>query len=163
MLLSVGLVACGGGGGGGVAAPITTTANVQLQPVVIGPGQTIGDLLVTLSDSPDSGLALLQGTLKLPPEIRLPASDRLSPSIPVVTLDGDFTGGGDFTVICGDATNQEAQPLPAGPLFEIRLLPSEPRQPGSYTVTLMNVRASTSAGDSVQLAQTTLTALVTIE
>jgi hypothetical protein len=164
MLLTIGLVACGGGGGGGGGvAPIATTANVQLKPVTIGPGQAIVDLTVSLVDRPALGPALLQGTLILPPELSLPTNGRLAPAIPVVTLDGDFTTGNEFTVLCGDATNQDAQPLPVGPLFQIRLMPSEPRQLGTYTVTLDNVRASTSAGDSVQLALTTLTAIVTIE
>lgn len=165
MLLTIGLVACGGGGGGGDVAPVATTANVQLTPVTIGPGQAIVDLTVSLVQRPEPGPALLQGTLILPPELRLPANERLAPATPVVTLDGDFTtlSTNAFTVLCGDATNKDAQPLPVGPLFHIRLMPSEPRQLGTYTVTLENIRASTSAGNSVQVALASLTAVVTIQ
>jgi hypothetical protein len=108
----------------------------------------------------------------LPPELSLPATERLAPATPVVTLDGDFTNSeltnsgftnSEFTILCGDASNQDAQPLPVGPLFQIRLMPTSPRQPGTYIVTLKNVRAATSSGSDVPLALTTLTATVTIQ
>lgn len=162
MLLTFGLVACGGGGGGTTAPPVVITANVQLQPVTIGAGQTVVDLTVSLAQRTEPGPALLQATLVLPPELSLPATERLAPAAPMVTLDGDFTAN-EFTVLCGDASNQEAQPLPVGPLFQMRLMPTSPRQPGTYTVTLKNVRAATSSGDDVPLALTTLTATVTIQ
>ncbi|MGK0520495.1 MAG: hypothetical protein ACJAUC_003201 [Planctomycetota bacterium] len=162
MLLTFGLVACGGGGGGASVPPAATTANVELQPVIIGAGQTVVDLTVSLAQRSEPGPALLQATLVLPPELSLPATERLAPATPVVTLDGDFTNS-EFTILCGDASNQDAQPLPVGPLFQIRLMPTSPRQPGTYIVTLKNVRAATSSGSDVPLALTTLTATVTIQ
>ncbi|MFT4840805.1 MAG: hypothetical protein ACI8UD_003324 [Planctomycetota bacterium] len=167
MLLTFGLVACGGGGGGASVPPAATTANVELQPVIIGAGQTVVDLTVSLAQRSEPGPALLQATLVLPPELSLPATERLAPATPVVTLDGDFTNSeltnSEFTILCGDASNQDAQPLPVGPLFQIRLMPTSPRQPGTYIVTLKNVRAATSSGSDVPLALTTLTATVTIQ
>lgn len=162
MLLTLSLVACGGGGGGATVPTVATAANVQLQPVTIGTGQSIVDLTVSLEQRPESGPALVQGTLLLPPELSLPTSDRLAPATPVVTLDGDFVNN-EFTVICGDATNPQAQDLPLGALFQVRLMPTAPRQPGTYTVTLKDVRAATSGGSNVPLALTTLTATVTIQ
>lgn len=162
MLLTFGLVACGGGGGGASVPPVATTANVELQPVTIGAGQTVVDLTVSLAQRSEPGPALLQATLVLPPELSLPATERLAPATPMVTLDGDFTNN-EFTVLCGDASNEEAQPLPVGPLFQMRLMPTSPRQPGTYIVTLKNVRAATSSGSDVPLALTTLTATVTIQ
>lgn len=162
-LLPLGLLACGGGGGGGGTPPVGTTAAVQLAPVTIGSGQTIVDLTVSLDQSTEPGPALLQGTLLLPPELTLPASERLAPAAPMVTLDGDFSSNNEFTVLCGDANNRDALPLADGPLFHIRIAPTTPRQPGTYTVSLQNVRAATSAGQDVPLAQSTLTATVTIQ
>ena len=170
MLLTLSLVACGGGGGGGggvTPPPISTAANVQLQPVTIGAGQSIVDLTVSLATRTEPGPALLQGTLVLPPELRLPTSDRLAPATAMVTLDGDFTNASitnnEFKVICGDATNPQAQDLPLGALFHVRLMPMAPRQPGTYTVTFNDLRAASSDGSNVPLALTSLTATVTIQ
>tara|TARA_R110002072_G_scaffold100429_2_gene221106 strand:- start:38024 stop:38515 length:492 start_codon:yes stop_codon:yes gene_type:complete len=163
LLVTIGLVACGGGGGGGATVPPgASAANLQLQPVTILAGQTIADLTVSLERRSEPGPALLQGMLSLPPELSLPATERLAPATPMVTLDGNFVGS-EFAVLCGDASNQVAEPLPEGDLFRLRLMPTPPRRPGSYTVTFHDVRAATSAGGNVPLAVTTLTATVVIQ
>ena len=92
--------------------------------------------------------ALLAIEIELPNGLSLPPSDRLVPSTPLVTLDGDWQNQ-RFVVLCGDAQNVAAAPLPIGPLFRLRLLANTPRTPGTYPVRLLARRASTSGGENV--------------
>lgn len=143
-------VACSGGGGGVSlpTPPAAGEARLAADGLEIGPGSTGADLVVSLARAPSSGATLLQVDVELPPQLGLPTSDRLQAARPLATLDGDFTNG-RFRVVCGDAQNAAAPPLAVGPLFRLRLVPSSPRQPGTFTLRLNGLRASAADGNAV--------------
>lgn len=155
------LAACGGGGGGDGAPPVTPSAEFAAAAATIAPAAASGDLVVSLRSTSTSPPALLEVHVELPPELQLASQDRLTAIAPV-SVDGDFHGD-RFVVLCGDSTNPSAAPLPVADLFRLRLQPTEPRQPGTYTVTLQGLRAATSAGADVPLAATAFPVTVTVE
>ncbi|MCB9878636.1 MAG: hypothetical protein H6835_13645 [Planctomycetes bacterium] len=158
--VALGVAACGGGGGGGVIAPVQNDVRIEASPLTITGDD--GELLVSLSDDLRTPPALLQVAIALPPQLRLPAADRLQQARPLTTLDGD-TVDGAFVVLCGDAVNAAATPLGAGPLFRLRLQPTQPRTPGTYQVQLREVRASTADGASLAAASAPLSVPVTLQ
>ena len=156
--------ACGGGGGGGggdPAPPATPTASILAAPIEIGPAMSAAEITLSLAKRPEPAPVLLEAHIELPPELSLPAQDRLSPAAPLVTLDGNFVED-LFVVLCGDGTNQNAAPLPNGDLFRLRVTPTQPRTPGDYTITFRSMRAATSGGEAVPLESETLTVGVTV-
>lgn len=163
VLAALGLAACGGGGGGGdPVPPVAVNAIIQVAPLEIAAGSGAADLTVALTEGGSPAPALLEAHLELPPELRLPAQDRLLSASNTVMLDGNLVDG-RFVVLCGDNKNVDALPLASGPLFSVRLEPTPPRRPGTYTVTVRNLRAASSGGDNVPLAADTLTVAVTIQ
>jgi hypothetical protein len=158
------LVACGGGGGDSPTPPVAANASLQVAPVELLASETSKDLVVSLSQAEGTAPALMQMDIELPPELTLPSSNRLTAATPLVTLEGNYANNNNntFAVLCGDASNRNAQALPNGALFRLRLVAASPRSTGSFIVTIKNVRAATSAGESVALANQTLTAAVTI-
>lgn len=166
-LVCLALVACGGGGGGdSPTSPVVANASLQVGPVELLAGEASKELIVSLSQAEGSAPALMQMDIELPPELTLPSSNRLTAATPLVTLEGNYANNNNnnntFAVLCGDASNRTAQALPNGALFRLRLVAASPRTKGSFVVTIKNVRAATSAGESVALASQTLTATVTI-
>jgi len=155
------LAACGGGGGSAVPPATAPSARLEAQPIEIGTTMTVADVTVALAQRPEPAPALLQARVTLPPELTLPAQDRLAPATPLVTLEGNLVGG-DFLIVCGDASNQNAAPLPNGALFRLRVAPSVPRTPGTYTLTLRDLKAATIEGDDVPLVADAVTVAVTI-
>jgi hypothetical protein len=140
---------CGGGGGGSATTPVAADARLAAESIEIGAGAAFADVTVTLASAPAEGTTLLQVDVVLPPQLTLPASERLQPARPLVTLDGDAVDG-TFRVICGDASNgATAANLALGPLFRLRIAPALPRQPGTWRVDLRNLRASTRGGAAV--------------
>jgi hypothetical protein len=162
------LSACGGGGGGSSVAGdrFDLPARVAAEPIEIGPTSSVAELLVQLTGSPLPPPTLLELAIELPPALSLPASDRVRPATTLVDLDGDFVPGdavGDrFVVLCGDAQNPAAVPLAAGPLFHLRLLPTNPRTVGTWPVVLRDLRAAASDGRSVPSGPDPVTVQVTI-
>jgi len=154
------LAACGGGGGGTPVLPSEPT-RLLASDLDLGPAVTQGDLLVRLSTVPEPAPVLLQVAIELPPQLTLPVSDRLLAARPLPTLDGDFVGG-RFVVVCGDAQNENAAPLLTGDLFRLRLQPTSPRQPGTYTVRLQQVRAASRSGEEVAAEPSVVSATVVI-
>ncbi|MGB3965094.1 MAG: hypothetical protein WBO45_00070, partial [Planctomycetota bacterium] len=138
------------GGGGGTVTPPPASGNARLaaDAVEIGSAATVADVTVQLASAPAEGACLLQVAVELPPELTLPANDRLQAAQPLPTLDGDFAAG-RFVVLCGDAQNVAAANLALGPLFRLRLTPASPRQPGTYTVRFVGLKASTRDGTAV--------------
>lgn len=122
---------------------------------------TAADVTVTLAQRPEPAPALVQAKVSLPPELRFPQQDRLTSATTLVTLEGNLVGP-DFVVVCGDASNQNASPLPSGPLFRVRVAPSSPRVPGTYNVTLSELKAATQDGQDVPLLAETVTVAVTV-
>ncbi len=162
LVLTLSLSACGGGGGGGAAVPpVAAAARLLAEAIEIGPAVTVADVTVSLAKQPEAAPALLEAHIELPPELSLPNQDRLTAAAPLVTLDGNFVDE-RFVVICGDASNQNAVALPNGELFRLRVTPTLPRKPGSYTITLRNLRAATSDGSNVPLESETVSVSVTI-
>jgi hypothetical protein len=159
MMLS--LAACGGGGGGGGQVVPVAPTRLLASDLDLGPSVAQGDLVVRLTAAPDPAPVLLQVAIELPPQLTLPANDRLVAVAPLSDLDGDFTGG-RFVVLCGDAKNQNAPPLAVGDLFRLRLQPSLPRQPGTYTVRLRQVRAASRAGEELATETEPVTATVIV-
>lgn len=146
------LTACGGGGGGGtVTPPSAAPTRLASSTIEIGPTATSAELAVQLVEAPPPGPALLQVAVELPPQITLPVDERLRAARPLTTLDGDFVDG-RFVVVCGDAEQPAAAALTPGPLFRLRLQPSQPRQQGSYTVALRELRVASAAGGTVAAA-----------
>ena len=167
ILLTLSFVACGGGGGGGGGGepptpPATPTAVIAATAVVMAPSQTIADLTVSLLQSPTSAPVLLEAHVDLPPQLTLPIASRLAAAVPLANLDGDFVQD-SFVILCGDNANPNAQQLPVGPLFHLRISPSEPRLPGTYTVTLHSLLAATSEGEAVPLASESIAVTVSIQ
>jgi len=146
-LASLLLAACGGGGAA-VVVPGQTPARLTAAGAEIGPFADSVEVLVQLAAVPADPVGLLQVAIELPPGLTLPATARLRPARDLVTLDGDMVGD-RFVVTCGDARNVQAAPLTAGPLFWLRLQPTSPRQPGTWTVRLSGLRAAASAGAAV--------------
>ncbi len=142
------VVACGGGGAAGTTPPTTLTARLAAAAVDLGPAVQSADIVVQLASSPAEGPSLLEVAIELPPALTLPASDRLQAATALATLDGDFVGN-RFVVLCGDAQNPAASTLAVGPLFRLRITPSLPRQVGTFTVRLHNLRAATRTGQPV--------------
>lgn len=156
------LTACGGGAGGGsVSPPTTAPTSLASSAIEIGPTAASAELAVQLVASPAPGTALLQVAVELPPQLTLPVDDRLIAARPLTTLDGDFVDG-RFVVLCGDAETPGAAPLTPGPLFRLLLQPSQPRQPGTYTVTLRALRAASAAGDALAAATEPVAVRVTV-
>jgi len=156
------LAACGGGGGGGgTTPPVTTSASLMAKAVEIPPAADGADITLSLTRGPDPAPVLLEAQIVLPAQLSLPADDRLTPATPLITLDGNFVDDA-FVVVAGDATNQDAQPLPNGDLFRLRVTPTEPRTAGTYSVTIRDLRAATLEGDAVPLESETLSVDVTI-
>lgn len=158
--VACGLAACGGGGGGsgvGVAAP----ARLVVDAVDIAAGVTAADLVVRLDGTPEPQPALLEVAVELPPQLTLAANDRLVASRAVATLDGDWVGN-RFVILCGDAQNASAAPLAPGALFRLRLVPTLPRQPGTWTVTLHDLRTAANDGTVAPAAGAPVTVAATI-
>lgn len=141
--------------------PVASAASLLVAPIEIGAAVTVADITVVLAKRPEPAPALLEAHIELPPELSLPTQDRLAPATPLVTLDGNFVDN-LFVVMCGDATNQNAVILPNGELFRLRVTPTLPRQPGSYSITFRNLRAATSDGNNVPLESETVAVAVTI-
>jgi len=142
--LSFLLCACGGGGGGGgpgVALPVRLAA----ADLDFAPSVSSGELLVQLAELPTSVPVLLQVAIELPPTLALAPGDPLLPAQTLVTLRGEMHGG-RYVVVCGDDQNRQALPLRTGPLFSLRLVTSTPRQLGTHTITLRDLRAARSDG-----------------
>ncbi len=152
---------CGGGGGSVVVTPAGPTASLAAADVEIGPAVAAADVTVRLASSPELAPSLLQVAVALPPQLVLPANDRLQAAVPLATLDGGVVGD-RFVVLCGDAHNPGAAPLALGPLFRLRLQPASPRQPGTYTVRFENVRAATRTGEAVPVDPAPVTATVVV-
>ncbi|MCC7395428.1 MAG: hypothetical protein IT455_00010 [Planctomycetes bacterium] len=147
-LLPLLLAACGGGGGGSVSPPpVTTASRLTAPPVSIVAGSNGAELVVDLVAATSTAPALLQLEVELPAALTLPANDRLRAVAAVPNLDGDWKQG-RFVVLCGDASNQDAAPLPSGTLFRLRLEATLPRQVGSHVVRLRELRAATAGGHS---------------
>jgi hypothetical protein len=156
------LAACGGGGGGGDGTPpVTQSAAFTATTAPIAPSADGTDLIVALRSTASPAPALLQVDVELPPQLQLAQQQRLSAIAPL-SVDGDFDGE-RFVVLCGDSTNPSADPLPIGDLFRLRVQPSQPRQPGTYTIALRGLRAATSAGADVPLAAQTIPVTVTVQ
>ena len=130
-------------------------------PLTIGAGASGANLTVSLTPAGDAEPALIEAHVELPEELRLAPNAPLSAVAPI-PLDGDYTAD-RFVVLCGDSSNVVASPLPAGPLFRLRVEPATPRTPGTYTVTLHDLRGATSAGAAVSFEPSTLTVQVTVE
>ncbi len=141
------LAACGGGGGGPIA-PVGAPARLSAADLDLPAGTSTVDLTVALAEVPQPAPGLLQVAIGLPAALAVATNDRLFQVQPVAYLDGD-TVKDAFVVVCGDAHNTTAAPLQAGPLFRLRLVTTTPRQPGSYTITLRDLRAASSAGDEL--------------
>ncbi|MCU0866489.1 MAG: hypothetical protein MUC36_22115 [Planctomycetes bacterium] len=155
------VAACGGGGGGGAVLPSAPT-RLLATDLELGPTVNQGDVVVRLSSVPDPAPVLLQVAIEIPPQLSLPAGgERLLAAAPLVDLDGDFVDG-RFVVMCGDARNANAVPLAVGDLFRLRLQPSLPRQPGTYTVRLRQVLAASRDGAAVAAETETISATVTV-
>ena len=162
LALTVSLGACSGGGGGGSpSTPVATAASVLAEPIEIGPSVTVAAVTVSLTKRPEPAPVLLEAHIELPAALSLPTQDRLTPATPLITLDGDFVDN-HFVVLCGDASNPNATILPNGDLFRLNVIPTPPRTPGTYTITLRNLRAATSNGNSVPLESETVSVAVTI-
>lgn len=157
------LAACGGGGGGGGSPVLPGTATRLLATdLEFGPAVSQGDLVVRLSSVPEPAPVLLQIAIEIPPQLGLPSGgDRLLAARPLVDLDGDFVAD-RFVVMCGDARNPNALPLAVGDLFRLRLQPSLPRQPGTYTVRLHQLSAAGREGAAVAAATETISATVIV-
>lgn len=155
------LVACGGGGGSAATPAAAPSARLEAQPVEMGATMTVADITVALAQRPEPAPTLLEARVTLPPELTFPAQDRLVAATPLVTLEGNLVDN-EFIIVCGDASNANATPLPNGSLFRLRVAPSTPRTPGTYTVTLRDLKVASSAGDSVPLAAEAITVAVTI-
>lgn len=158
--LAATLAACGGGGGAAAVAPVQTEVRLEASALTITGAS--GELLVSLAQDVRTAPALLQVAIELPPQLQLPVDDRLSAARPLTTLDGDVVDAA-FVVMCGDASNSAAEALDAGPLFRLRLLPTQPRTPGTYQVQLREVRAATSDGEAVAARSVPITVPVTLQ
>lgn len=152
-ILLLAVAAACGGGGATTTSVVATTASLGADDVEIGTAAASADLLVRLVSVPAEAPCLLEVGVELPAALALPATGRLQAATALPNLDGDFVGD-RFVVMCGDAQNAAAGPLAVGPLFRLRLLPSTPRQAGTYTVRLHNLRAATRHGDAVPVAAT---------
>jgi hypothetical protein len=156
------LAACGGGGGGGnPPPPVNAALALAAADAEIGTGATTTELLVRLVAAPTVAPCLLEAAFELPPQLTMPANDRLAAAVPLVDLDGELDGA-RFRVLCGDAHNANASPLAVGPLFRLRVQAASPRVPGTYTVALRQVRAATREGVEVpvETAPTLATVIV---
>lgn len=152
------LSACGGGGGGTVA-PVTVPVRLQADALDLGPSTSSAELVVRLASETTEAPVLVQATIELPPALTLAAVDRLLPVAALPTLDGEWRDG-QFVVICGDAQNAVAAPLPRGPLFRVRLVATSPRQPGTYELRLIELRAA--AADGTRLPIDTAPSVVSV-
>jgi hypothetical protein len=151
--------ACGGGGGGGTP-PSSNPARLAADDLDLGPQTQSAELVVRLDDAPVLP-TLLQVAIELPSALVLPSADRLIAAAPVVTLDGEMQDE-RFVVLCGDAQNPDASPMPRGPLFRLRLLTSTPRQPGTHAIRLHEVRAAAEDGTVIATDANPVTVNVTI-
>lgn len=154
------LAACGGGGG--LVSPVQAPARLAAADVVIPANADTVDVLVELAASPDTPIRLLQVAVELPPGLALPATGRLQAVAPLVTLDGDVVEG-QFVVTCGDARNASASPLQSGSLFRLRVQTATPRQPGTFTLRFLDLRAATADGNPVPASTSPTTVDVRVE
>ncbi|HEX5051440.1 MAG TPA: hypothetical protein VFZ65_06680 [Planctomycetota bacterium] len=146
VLLALLLVpACGGSSGGGATPPAAAPARLTAADLDLGPATTSADLVVGLATTTEPAPVLLQFAVELPSALSVAPTDRLQAAVPLATLDGDFKDG-RFVVLCGDGQNANASALQVGPLLRLRLVTATPRQPGTYTILLRDLRAATNDG-----------------
>jgi hypothetical protein len=155
------LTACGGGGGSGPVAPLNTPLRLEADALDFAPAATTADLTVRLAGEPAQAPVVLQVAVELPPAMTLASGAKLTPARQLATLDGDIVDG-RFLIVCGDAENVVAAPLGKGPLFRLRLATSTPRQPGTFAIRLVGLRASAAGGDVVTSETQPLSIPVTI-
>lgn len=161
LLLSV-VAACGGGGGGGTTTPPATgPVRVGAAAIEVPANANTADVLVDVTVDSTPAPVLLELAVEVPNGLSLPATQRLAAVAPLVTLDGDFVNQ-RFVVLCGDAQNVSAAPLASGPLFRLRIAPSTPRVPGTYTLKLLPRRAASQDGQAVAFDTTPTTVDVVV-
>jgi len=157
LLVLLVVAACGGGGGGTAPTPPSSgPARLGANAIEIPAAASSAEVQVQLTVDSTPAPVLLELAVELPSGLTLPASDRLAASTALVTLDGDFVNQ-RFVVLCGDAQNKTAAPLASGPLFRLRVVPSTPRVPGTYTLRLLPRRAATQDGEAVAFDSTPTT------
>ncbi|HEB53855.1 MAG TPA: hypothetical protein ENI87_11435 [bacterium] len=156
------LAACGGGGGGNSAPSAGSSPSFEVAPATIAAGSDETELAFAVGSGFAATPVLLEAHFHLPPQLRVPVQDPLVASSSLVTLDGEARADG-FLVVCGDAVNPEPSPLPIGELFRLRVQAGQPRQPGTYAITVDGLRASTANGDPVPLGSDSFTVNVTVE
>jgi len=139
------LSACGGGGGSPSA--VSTPIRLSAAALEVAPTATSAELVVQLSEAPAPAPVLIEVAIELPPGLVL-TEDPLQAAQPAPTLDGGLVDG-RYRVVCGDARNKSALPLQVGPLFRMRVTTAVPRQVGTYSITLRNLRAAQSNGEAV--------------
>lgn len=164
LLAPVLLTACGGGGGGGSAPPPAGPGASLAAPAVrIASGSTRADLTVRLTSGATPAPVLLQAQVELPPQLRFADADRLRAATPFQTLEGNLVDDATFAILCGDSANVGAATLPLDDLFRVGLEVKQPRQPGTYTVLLRDVRMASADATRVPTTASQLQVPVTIE
>jgi hypothetical protein len=155
------LAACGGGGGGDAAPPATQPMRLTATALDLGPATSSAELVVSLPDTPTGSPVLLQVAIELPPALVLAAGAPLQAATNLVHLEGEWHDG-RYLVLCGDAQNRIAAPLPTGALFRLRLAAATPRQVGQHEIRLLDLRATDSVGTRLPVATDPLLIPVTV-
>lgn len=145
------LPACGGGGG--TVVPVTTQVRLEAAPLDLGANVSAAELAVALPTDVGAAAVLVRVAVELPPALALAATDRLAAATTLPDLDGELQDG-RFVVLCGDARNAGAAPLPKGELFRLRLVTATPRQTGTFEVRLTELQAAAADGTPLPVATT---------
>ncbi len=156
------LIAACGGGGGGTGTPTTTLpARLTAAAVEFAAGNTTAQLLVELQAATNSGAALAEVVIELPPGVTIASGSPLQAAIPVVTLDGKLIGN-RYKVLIGDARNSTAAALPSGTLFRVQLATTVPRQLGNQKLRLLEPRIAARDGTAIDVDDTPTEVPITI-
>lgn len=144
------LAACGGGNGD--RAPAAGIDEVRLvgAPTTIAAAEYDREVAVSLQLPAAAMPVLLAATLDVPAALTV-----LAPGVRPASALADLELTGDLPtmrVLAGDASNAQAAPLAAGPLFWLRVAPSLPRTPGTHRIAIRGLEAATRNGSLLPVA-----------
>lgn len=144
------LAACGGGNGDRAPAAGVDEVRLAGAPTTIAAAEYDREVAVSLQLPADVRPIVVAATLDVPSALTV-----LAPGVRPAAALADLELAGDLPtvrVLAGDASNAQATPLAAGPLFWLRIAPSLPRTPGTHRIAIRGLEAATRDGALLPVA-----------
>lgn len=144
------LAACGGGSGDRAPAAGVDEVRLAGAPTTIAAAEYDREVAVSLQLPADVRPVVVAATLDVPSALTV-----LAPGVRPAAALADLELAGDLPtvrVLAGDASNAQATPLAAGPLFWLRIAPSLPRTPGTHRIAIRGLEAATRDGALLPVA-----------